>query len=118
MIMQPKKPVFHWMQLHPKEETAMGPVPFAFNGAGKIGSLQSELDWKMADFCRIHQIVYKEINQIEDKLNKIQIEPPSSDIDEAENISRSRRMEFLFGKEIEHRNIMNFVDHMTVVGLW
>jgi hypothetical protein len=37
---------------------------------GHLGTLFSELQWLLFDFCRMHQIVYKEIAHIEDRLTR------------------------------------------------
>ena len=112
-----KKPIFHWMQAPPSEIKNV-PIPFASNHSGKLGSLQSELDWRMNDFCRIHQIVYKEINNIEKQLDGIEIAPFTDNIDDHENIMISRKLNYIHGKEMENDRVISFVDHMTVVGLW
>jgi len=58
-----KEPVFHWTQSLLAEA---GKEPFSDGSdlSGKLGYLLSQLDWKISEFCRMHQIVYKEIHQI------------------------------------------------------
>jgi hypothetical protein len=112
-----KKPIFHWMQA-PYSEKDNVPIPFASNFSGKFGKLQGELDWRLNDFCRIHQIVYKEINFIEAKLDEIEIEPFTDNIDDPENILTARKLNYVHGKNMENDRVVSFVDHMTVVGLW
>lgn len=112
-----RKAIFTIMQAHPSERDE-APMPFIFNVSGKIGMLQGELDWRLTDFCRIHQIVYKEILGAEKLLDQIEIEPFSDDINDEGNLYRSRQMDYIIGKEAEHKNVINFVDHMTLVGLW
>jgi len=36
-----------------------------YNAGGSLGMLQIELEWRLFDFCRIHQIVYREISEID-----------------------------------------------------
>ncbi len=112
-----RKAIFTSMQASPLEREA-GPIPFIFNISGAIGHIQGELDWRLFDFCRIHQITYQEINIIENELDKIEIEPFSENDDDFSNINKARKMNFIIGKDHENKRIISFVDHMTVVGLW
>lgn len=112
-----RKPIYSTFQFPPNERES-GPVPFLFNVSGKIGHLQSELEWRLNDFCRIQQIVYKEINNIEKRLDDIEIVPLSADIEDMENINRIRKMDYIIEKEHENKRVTSFVDHITIVGLW
>jgi hypothetical protein len=105
------------MQIAP-DQRQNGPVPFLSNIGGPIGFLQGELEWRLFDFCRIHQIVYKEINNIEVYLDKIDIEPLTNNKDDLENINKVRKMDYIVGQVHENERVTNFVDQMTVVGLW
>lgn len=102
----------------PYSERNNAPIPFGSNFSGKFGHLQGEVDWRLIDFCRIHQIVYKEILHIEEQLDEIEITPFTSDINDEENINISRRMDYIVGMESVNERVTSFVDHMTVVGLW
>ena len=113
-----KEPIYSTMQFPPDKREEKGPIPFLSNIGGKIGRLQGDLEWRMFDFCRIHQIVYKEIDVIEAELDKIEIEPLSGDIEDYSDLANSRKMDFIIGKTHENDRIVSFVDHMTVVGLW
>lgn len=112
-----KKPIYHWMQA-PISERENVPIPFSSNFNGKFGKLQGELDWRLNDFCRIHQIVYKEINIIEKKLDQIELKSFTDNIDDPENILTARKLDYVHGKNMENDRVVSFVDHMTVVGLW
>jgi len=112
-----RQAILNWMQ-YPPHNREEGPVPFLFNISGPIGILQSELDWRLFDFCRIHQIVYDEIENIEKQLDEIEIEPFSKDIDDPSNLNISRKLTFIMDKTIENNRIISFVDHITIVGLW
>ncbi len=102
----------------PISERENVPIPFASNISGKLGSIQVELDWRLNDFCKIQQIVYKEINLVDEKLDRIEIEPFTDDIGDAENIMTARKLSYIHGKNMENDRVVAFVDHMTVVGLW
>jgi hypothetical protein len=112
-----RKAIFTAMQAHPLDKEK-GPILFGSNLRGALSYVQGELDWRLFDFCRIHQIVYKELQSVEVNLNEIEIEPFSSDIDDEENINRSRKFDYIIGKGIENERVTGFVDHMTIVGLW
>ncbi|SRR5690554_545490 len=113
-----RKPIYTAMQFPPDKREAEGPITFLSNIGGAIGYLQGELEWRLFDFCRIHQIVYKEIDGIEAELDKIEVEPFSDDIDDISNLATARKMNSIIGKTHENDRIVSFVDHMTVVGLW
>jgi hypothetical protein len=113
-----RKAIFTAMQAHHPLDKDKGPIPFGSNFSGALSNIQGELDWRLFDFCRIHQIVYKEIGNIEKQLNEIETEPFSSDINDEENILKSRKFDYINGKVIENERVTSFVDHMTIVGLW
>jgi len=113
-----RNPIYSVMQFPPDKREEEGPIPFSSNIGGQIGRLQMDLEWRLFDFCRIHQIVYKEIDFVESELDKIEIEPFSDDIEDISNLAKSRKMDFVIGKTLENDRIVSFVDHMTVVGLW
>jgi hypothetical protein len=112
-----RKAIFTPLQAHPIDKDK-GPILFGSNLGGILGHLQSELDWRLFDFCRIHQIVYKEILNIERRLDEIEINLLNSDINDEENINKIRKLDYIIGKESENERVTSFVDHMTVVGLW
>jgi len=101
-----------------KSDDLTGPIIFGHNKRGKLSALQSELDWKLLDFCRVHQIVYKEINRTQDILDNIETGPVPKDPGDYNNLSFYRKMDFIIGKEDENEKIITFVDHMTIIGLW
>jgi hypothetical protein len=112
-----KKPIYTRLAF-PPEELENLPKGYGWNTTEKLGSIHNELGWRLVDFCRIHQIVYRDINKSNRALSEIEIEPFTDNIEDEENLSISRRMDFVIGKDYENKRITNFVDHMTVVGLW
>ena len=112
-----KKPIYSSLSFPPEEINNI-PESYGWDTTEKLGSIHSELKWRLVDFCRIHQIVYNQINKSNRKLDEIEIEPFTENPADIENLATSRKLDFVIGKEIEHNNILNFVDHMTVVGLW
>lgn len=91
-----------------------------FNAFGPLSGIQSEFYWRLFDFCRIHQIVYKEIESIDVKLDSLGVENIkfTGDIESFEEYQKSKTISAVMGMDIENNRIVNFVDHMTVVGLW
>ncbi len=91
-----------------------------FNIAGPLGALQAELDWRISDFCRIHQIVYKEITHIEEKIDAHNLKDIqfTGDVESFEEYKKSRLFDAVIAQDIENKKVISFVDHMTVVGLW
>tara|TARA_R110000868_G_scaffold359462_1_gene621362 strand:- start:137 stop:847 length:711 start_codon:yes stop_codon:yes gene_type:complete len=112
-----KKPIYTILSF-PPEEIDNIPKSYGWNTTEKLGPIHNELGWRLVDFCRIHQIVYQQINKSNKKLDEIEIEPFTANPMDIENLGTARRMSWLIGKEFEHKRIINFVDHMTVVGLW
>lgn len=99
-----------------------GPIPFLFNAAGKLGLLQADLEWRLCDFCRIHQIVYQEIERLDNRLKEFAAEhkdiinPPANI--EGSEILQSRVLDAIVGQGQENERVTAFVDQMSVVGLW
>jgi hypothetical protein len=111
-------PILSVSQFPPGRED--GPIPFMFNNAGPLGALQGELHWRLFDFCRIHQIVYKEIAHIEEKLDALNLKDIqfTGDVESFDEYQKSRLLDAVIAKDIENKRVISFVDHMTVVGLW
>ena len=112
-----RKPILSAMDWNPKETDEL-PILFGSNLLGKMGQIQADLNWRMIDFCKIHQIVYKEINIIERGLDNVELDQLSSDVDDFENLRKIRRMDAIFGRYQQNEKIIGFVDQMTIVGLW
>ena len=113
-----KKPIYSLLSFPPNEINNIPDGCYGWKTTQKLGDIHSDLKWRLADFCRIHQIVYNQINKSNKQLDEIEIEPFTENPGDIENLSTSRMLSFVIGKEIEHDKIINFVDHMTVVGLW
>lgn len=112
-----RQPILTWTQFNPAERQN-GPVPFLSNIMGELALLQGELEWRVFDFCRIHQIVYKEISTIEKGLDEIPPEYYSMGSGDEESILKSRIRESINAQDIENNRVISFVDHITIVGLW
>ena len=112
-----KTPILSDMQ-YPHHRDKNGPIPLPFM-IGKFDSIITQLKWRLFDFCRIHQIVCKEINEINVKLNSIPAEKMAYDSDETfEDLQKIRLRQAVMDQDIENARVSSFVDHMTVVGLW
>lgn len=115
-----RRAIFSAMQTPPGDVS--GPIPNLFNVAGPVGAaLQGELEWRLHDFCRIHQIVYKEIKQIDEKLDAI--DPAlytlsNHDIEDESNLGSARIRTAIIEHDLENARVISFVDQMAVVGLW
>lgn len=102
--------------------------PNAYFVTGDLRSLFSELYWLLSDFCRMHQIVYKEITHIEEGLthftqeNKEKLTLSSTfDLSEEkyyEEIQKVRILDSIIAQEQENKQVLGFIDQMAVVGLW
>ena len=113
-----RKAVFSVLQTPPGCEN--GPVPYLANCCGPIGAIQVDWDYKLSDFCLIHQIVYKEIYRREAALdaagfNDIKLGP---DLNSWGEVQKANALSFAMAKEDEHGRALSFVDQIVVVGLW
>lgn len=109
-----KKPIYSFFQY--PHQLGGGPLGFGFNINSKLLNIQTELNWRLSDFCRIHQIVYKEILIIDNEISKIPLSemiPTSFD-----DLGKIRMREAVNSIDIENDRVTNFVDHMMVVGIW
>lgn len=97
-----------------------GPISFLFNIAGPLGLLQGEMHWMFHDFCRVHQIVYKRVGEIEKWLDAVDIEGflPTADIESEVAYGHSKIIEVVRAQDMENERVVSFVDQMAVVGLW
>lgn len=98
-----------------------GPIPFGFNHVGKIGrELQSEVQYRLEDFCGIHQIVYREIETRKEHLDSI--DPEDYKLPDAINdygdLMRLRLSDSLMTADSVNQRTIMFVDHVTIFGLW
>jgi len=91
-----------------------------FHASGPLNGIQQELHWRLFDFCRIHQIVYKEIALIDAKLDSLDVENLkfTGDIESFEEYQKFKLIGAVRDKDIENNRVLNFTDHITVVGLW
>lgn len=116
-----KKPIYSALQ-YPHYLDDGGPIVFGGELTGPLANIHSELEWRLFDFCRIHQIVYKEILTIDCKLSEIPEEivkiPSNVDIDSMEDLVKLRIREAVYAQDMENARVTSFVDHMIVVGLW
>src|SRR5258708_32279070 len=96
------------------------PLSFMSNVTGRLGSMEGELDWRLIDFWRIHQIVYEKIAKVDAQLDALGVEHIKfhDDPHEIENVYLSRLLSAVIGKDRENKRIVSFVDSITVVGLW
>lgn len=98
--------------------------PNAYGVIHHLGLMYSELQFLLSDFCRMHQIVYKEIGQIEDELAKFgQVNEDSiilnpAGLEQYNEFQKFKIIDNLIGKDLENRSIISFIDQMAVVGLW
>lgn len=115
-----RDPIYSVGQFPPDRNREDGPLPFMFNVTGPLGRLQGDLHWRISDFCRIHQITYKEILEVDQGLDKLELDIMqfSGDIDSVEGLKMIRLREAVREREIENRRVIIFVDHITIVGLW
>ena len=111
-----REPIYSATQFPPSRPDG----PFIFHAYGPLNGIQQELHWRLFDFCRIHQIVYKEISYIDAKLDSLGVENIkfTGEIEPFEEYQKSRLICAVMDKDIENNRVVNFVDHMTVVGLW
>lgn len=117
-------PIYSAGQYPPNKSRDNAPIPFLTNGPGPLGNIHSDLYWRLNDFCRIHQIVYKDIRHVEKHLEEIESNKVSTEelddeeMEEARRVSYSRRLDYIMDMDEENKRIHAFVDHMTIIGLW
>ncbi|WP_224093335.1 hypothetical protein [Nostoc sp. MS1] len=95
---------------------------------GHFGMIyHNEFRWLLFDFCRMHQIVYKEIGHIDEHLDNFLQENkenlnlsgnPKSEEDFYKELQTSRMLDGIIAQEHENRGVIRFIDQMAVVGLW
>jgi hypothetical protein len=88
----------------------------------------AELQWLLFDFCRMHQIVYKEIAHIDERLTRFSKENKEDltlssilDLSEKEyykEIQKIRILDSIIAQDQENKRVIGFIDQMAVVGLW
>jgi len=98
------------------------PAGYAFSCHTKLSQINTELQWKLHDFCRIHQIVYTQINKDNKSLDRtvenIKSQQDVSLCGNFDNVNKIRAKEKIKDKELELEQVHSFVDHLLVVGLW
>jgi hypothetical protein len=119
-----RKPIYSILQY----PSAIPGDPNAYWVVGHLGAIFSELEWLLFDFCRMHQIVYKEIVHLEEGLshftqeNKEELTLNSKlDLSEEEyykEVQKTRILDSIIAKEQENKRVIGFIDQMAVVGLW
>ncbi len=102
--------------------------PNSYWVVGHLGTTYDELQWLLFDFCRMHQIVYKEIVHIEEKLDSfveenkeeliLSINTESSEEEFYKELQKTRVLDVIIAKNHENRRVVGFIDQMAVVGLW
>jgi hypothetical protein len=102
--------------------------PNSYWVVGHLGTTYDELHWLLFDFCRMHQIVYKEIVHIEEQLDSVVQEnkeelilstnTESSEEEFYEELQKTRVLDGIIAKNHENRRVVGFIDQMAVVGLW
>lgn len=102
--------------------------PDAYWVVGHLRIMFSELQWLIFDFCRMHQIVYKEIVHIEKGLTRFTHENKekltlSSTLDLSEEeyykeLQKTRILDSIIAQDQENKCVLGFIDQMAVVGLW
>jgi len=90
--------------------------------------MYSELQCLLFDFCRMHQIVYKEIVHIEEGLTRFTQENKGEltlnstlDLSEEEyykELQKTRILDSIIAQDQENKRVIGFIDQMCVVGLW
>jgi hypothetical protein len=124
-----RKPIYSALQYPSYKEGGEGdPTPYLSNAMGSLGNIQSEMEWLFFDFCRMHQIVYKEIGRVEEGLDRFIQENKqdltlSGDTESSENefykeLQKVRILDSIIAQDHENRRVIGFVDQMAVVGLW
>lgn len=112
-----RKPLYSWMSFPPEERDNV-PLSYARNTSGRLGHIQSELNWKLADFSKVNRITFDYINKRSKFLDEIEISPLTSDPNDIENLMVYRKMSEIIGASDELDQMTSFVDQMTIVGLW
>ena len=123
------EPIYSVGQYPPEKDRGGAPIAFLFNAAGPLGRLQGELHWRLSDFCRIHQIVYKNIEQVERGLDELEYDfnnftkntgeiIDDEEAKEMERYCQARFFNHIHQTDQENKRVQAFVDHITVVGLW
>jgi hypothetical protein len=119
-----RKPIYSLFQY----PSAIKGSPNAYCVVGHLGIMYLELQWLLFDFCRMHQIIYKEIGHIEEELTHFTqknkedlILSPILDLSEEEyykELQKTRILDAIIAKDHENKNVIGFIDQMAVVGLW
>ncbi|MDV6345101.1 hypothetical protein [Nitrosomonas sp. Is37] len=112
-----REPIYSDMQ-YPHYRDSNGPIPLA-PFADQYIDIVTQLRWRFFDFCRIHHIIYFEIDRINKILNEIPKEYMVNSGEESlEDLARIRLRQSVLDKDIENKRIHSFTDQMMVVGLW
>jgi hypothetical protein len=98
--------------------------PNSYWVVGHLGTTYDELHWLLFDFCRMHQIVYKEIVHIEEQLDSVVQEnkeelilstnTESSEEEFYEELQKTRVLDGIIAKNHENRRVVGFIDQMAV----
>ena len=102
--------------------------PNSYLVVGHLRTMFAELQWLLFDFCRMHQIVYKEIAHIDERLTRFSKENKEDlalssilDLSEEEcykEIQKIRILDSIIAQDQENKRVIGFIDQMAVVGLW
>ncbi|GAQ50196.1 TPA: hypothetical protein ACT5CK_002453 [Flavobacterium psychrophilum] len=102
----------------PPEEINNVPNSYPRNSSGHLGYIQSELNWKLADFSKINRITFDYINKRDLFLKEIEVDPFTDNINDIENVMISRKLSQIIAATDELEQMSNFADQMTIIGLW
>ncbi|WP_044410716.1 hypothetical protein [Thiomicrospira microaerophila] len=112
-----KEPMYSDMQ-YPYHRDQNGPTPLP-PFVDEFDDIVSQLRWRLFDFCRIHHIVYAEMERWDQKLDQIPKEAMDYQSDQTmEDIKKIRLRQAVVDKDIENKRIASFSDQIMVVGLW
>jgi len=119
-----RKPIYSTFQY----PSAIPGGPNGYWVVGHLGIMYTELQFLLFDFCRMHQIVYKEIVHIEEGLTRFTQENKgeltlSSTLDLSEEeyykeLQKTRTLDSIIAQDQENKRVIGFIDQMCVVGLW
>ncbi len=112
-----RKPLYSSMSFPPEERENV-PLSYPKNRSGALGNIQSELDWKLADFSKINRITFDYINKRDKFLNELEIPEFTNDLNDLENLVISRKRADIIAAYDELEQMTHFVDQMTIIGLW
>ena len=99
-----------------------------WNIAGPLATIQGELHWHVFDLCRVHQVMYADLNRQVQHLderyahfkNLLDEQRPHVSDEEMDwfHLQESRMNDSFLSKDLEIERLKSFSDEYSIIGLW